>query len=49
MHGYNGHSNYYNNFNMQPQYVNQFAHNPYIGYTPHNNLHAAYKMNFTFN
>ena len=31
----------------QPQYVNQFAHNPYIGYAPHNNLHAAY--NFTLN
>lgn len=26
----------------QGQFVNQFAHNPYIGYAPRNNLHAAY-------
>lgn len=36
--------------NQQPQYVNQFAHNPYIGYAPHNNLHASYNYTgFNFN
>ena len=41
-----GQMNYgYNAYN-HPQYVNQLAHNPYIGYAPHNSLHAAYNMNF---
>ena len=44
--GYNQHM--YNHQN-HPQYVNQFAHNPYIGYAPHNNLHAAYNMNMNMN
>jgi hypothetical protein len=42
----NGQINYGNNNYHQPQYVNQFAHNPYIGYAPHNSLHASYNMNF---
>lgn len=29
---------------QQQSYINQFAHNPYIGYAPHNNLHAAYNI-----
>jgi hypothetical protein len=43
---YNGQINYGNNNYHQPQYINQFAHNPYIGYAPHNSLHASYNMNF---
>ena len=40
-----GASPYQHGYAPQQQYVNQFAHNPYIGYTPHNPLHASY--NFT--
>ena len=44
-HNYGGY-NYGQGYNQQAHYVNQFAHNPYIGYAPHNNLHASYNMNF---
>lgn len=43
----NGYS--HGQYPYQQPYVNQFAHNPYIGYTPHNQLHASYNMNFTLN
>jgi len=26
------------------QFTNQFIHNPYIGYAPHNQLHAAHNL-----
>jgi hypothetical protein len=30
--------------NGQQQFSNQFIHNPYIGYAPHNQLHAAHNL-----
>jgi hypothetical protein len=27
---------------LPPSITNQFKHNPYMGYAPHNNLHATY-------
>jgi hypothetical protein len=45
--GFNAASQYnqYSSFGTQQQpFVNQFSHNPYIGYAPHNNLHAAYNL-----
>jgi hypothetical protein len=51
-HQHHGQLNYGHNLyqqQQQQQYINQFAHNPYIGYAPHNSLHAAYNMNMNMN
>lgn len=37
-----GNFGYQQGYIPQQQYTNQFAHNPYIGYAPHNPLHASY-------
>lgn len=40
--------NYQNNF-QNGHFTNQFLHNPYIGYTPHNQLHAVHNLHPTQN
>lgn len=46
--GFNVTPQQYNHYShiasSQQPFVNQFSHNPYIGYAPHNNLHAAYNL-----
>lgn len=42
--GLQAHCQYHQNNFQNGQFTNQFIHNPYIGYTPHTQLHAAHNL-----